>query len=583
MKFIVFEKSREHSRVSWNGKQVIIGRRADADVQLSEPTTSGIHAKIFAGMDGIRIRDLNSLNGTKVNGHRIVESLLQDGDRIKIGRATILVSGSLSSDSADDSTQEVAFGQDERRQSAQTLRIHLDELRPDGGVPLQEDHYILLLRNLFEALRAVSDREDVLRKVRDVLDRAFRRARTFILRPEGEDGWRDSEDASIARRPSLTFAAEAARSNSAILSSSLADDQRFAGSVSVRISGIQTAIAAPVSCDGQPVAVFYVDRLGLPPFSRRDLNILGIAANHVSAVLENVSRIEDLHRTNKQLFEARENLFGLNRNLEKLVEERTKEIRRQAEEIGRLAEAKDELLGIAAHDIRGPLTVIQGTSELLRLKARSKLDQGTLLRSLELMHGSCRSLGQLLSELLDAKAIETGKITLRRHCCAVRALLEEALPVARLAAEDKKIALFIEADDDLEIDADPQRLGQAITNLVLNAVKFSDAGARIVLRGLSPESELVRIEVEDQGVGIPEDELESIFDPYKQGEAGRQAGGSGLGLMIAKRLVELHGGSLSAESQVGVGSRFILSLPSTCPSPGGPGARAPSSRASGAS
>ncbi len=562
MKFIVFEKTQELSRFSWAGKQLIIGRRADADVQLTEPTASGIHAKIFAGMDGIRIRDLNSLNGTKVNGHRIVESLLRGGDRIKIGRITILVSGSPASDFSDDSTEQVTFGAEERRQSAQTVQISLDELRQESAVPFQEGHYILLLRNLFEALREVTDREDVLHKVRDVFDRAFRRARTFILRPAQDGGWYDPDEAAIARRPSLTFAAEAARSSCAILSSSLADDQRFSGSESARISGIQTAIAAPVSYGGKPLAVFYVDRLGLPPFSRRDLNILGIAANHVSAVLENVSRIEDLYHTNEELIEARERLAELNRDLERLVQERTAEIRRQAEEIGQLAEAKDELLGIAAHDIRGPLTVIQGTSELLRLKA-GKLDQSTLLRSLDLMHGSCRSLSQLLSELLDAKAIETGKITLRKRCYAVKSLLEEALPVARLAAEDKQVDLIIEAEDGLQIDADPQRLGQAITNLVLNAVKFSEAGACIVLRGFSPSSGVTHIEVVDQGIGIPENELEGIFDTFKQGKAGREAGGSGLGLMIARRLVELHDGSLSAESQVGVGSRFILSLPSS--------------------
>ena len=560
MKFIVFEKSRERSRVAWSGRQLIIGRRADADLRLTEPTSSGIHAKIFAGTDGVRIRDLNSLNGTKVNGHRVVESLLRSGDRIKIGRVTILVSGSPTSDAADDSTEEVAFAPGERHQSAQTLKIRLDQLRQDSAIPFQEDHYILLLRNLFETLQSVTDREDVLHKVRDVFDRAFRRARTFILRPTAAGGWHDPEDASVARRPSMTFAEEAARTNSAILSSSLADDQRFSGSESARISGIQTAIAAPVSYDGRPLAVFYVDRLGMPPFSRRDLNILGIAANHVSAVLENVSRIEDLHRTNQELTSARERLAELNRNLEQLVQERTAEIRRQAEEIGRLAEAKDELLGIAAHDIRGPLTVIQGTSELLRLKA-DKLDQEVLLRSLELMHGSCRSLSQLLSELLDAKAIESGKITLRKRRCAVAALLEEALPVARLAAEDKQIDLVIQAAAELEIDADPQRLGQAVTNLVLNAIKFSDVGARIELRGRLPSPEAIRIEVVDQGVGIPEDELEGIFDTFGQGKAGREAGGSGLGLMIARRLVELHGGSLSAESQVGVGSRFIMTLP----------------------
>ncbi|MEM7350695.1 MAG: ATP-binding protein [Acidobacteriota bacterium] len=560
MKFIAYEKSREHSRVTWAGKQLIIGRREDADIQLNEPTMSGIHAKIFNGSDGIRIRDLNSLNGTHVNGRQVVETLLHNGDQIKIGRATILVSGSPSSSFADDSTQEVSLPVDERGRSGQTLKINLDELRRDRSLDFAEDHYILLLRNLFETLPSASDREEVLRSVRDVLERAFRRARAFILRPTEDDSWKDIDGAPDVRPPSLTFAAESARSNSAILSSSLEEDQRFSASVSARISGIETAIAAPVSCDGRPLAVLYVDRLGMPPFSRRDLNILGIAANHVSAVLENVSRIEDLHRSNKQLVEARERLAELNRNLEELVDERTAEITRQAHEIGRLAEAKDELLGIAAHDIRGPLTVIQGTSELLRLKA-DNLDQETLTRSLDLMFDACRGLSQLLSELLDSKAIETGRITLRTRRATVKSLLEEALPVARLAAEDKRIALVIETPPELEIDADPQRLGQALTNLVLNAVKFSESGSRIALRGVAHSPEETHIEVEDQGIGIPPEELEEIFGTFEQGKAGQEAGGSGLGLMIARRLVELHGGSLSVKSQVGVGTRFILSLP----------------------
>jgi len=560
MKFIAYEKSKEHSRIPWTGKQLIIGRRDDADIQLSESTMSGIHAKIFSGNDGIRIRDLNSLNGTRVNGHRIVESLLHHGDQIKIGKVTILVAGSPTASFADDSTEEIALPVGDRHQSAQTLKIHLDELRQDRSLDFAEDHYILLLRNLFEALQTASDREDVLRNVREVLERAFRRSRSFILRSASDGGWVDPDDGDDVRRPSLTFVAEAARSNSAILSSSLVEDQRFEASVSARISGIETAIAAPVSSDGKPLAVLYVDRLGMPPFSRRDLNILGIAANHVSAVVENVSRIEDLHRSNKQLVEARERLAELNRNLEGLVQERTAEIRRQAEQIGHLAEAKDELLGIAAHDIRGPLTVIQGTSELLRLKV-DNLDQETLTRSLDLMHDACRGLSQLLSELLDSKAIETGRITLRSHRSTVESLLDEALPVARLAAEDKKIALIMEVDEGLEIHADPRRLGQALTNLVLNAIKFSDSGSRIMLRGRAYSASEARIEVEDQGIGIPQEELEGIFGTFEQGKAGQEAGGSGLGLMIARRLVELHGGTLSVKSKVGVGTRFILSLP----------------------
>ncbi len=559
MKFIIYDKSREEFQVPWTGKSLTIGRRVDADIQVNEPTMSGLHAKIFASSDGLRIRDLDSLNGTQVNGVRVAESLLYPGDQIKIGRAMIVVSGNTGDTAAVDPLPMPLLAEDEAKMTSQTVKISLDRLRSATGQKLEEDEHLRLLLHLFEALEGALDTDDVLEKVREVLQKTFHRARVYIFRPAGDD-WHDQNAPAEIRRPSLTFASEAARSRSAILSTSLPEDQRFTGSESARISGIETAIAAPTSCDSQAVAVLYVDRLGLPPFSPRDLHILGIAANHVTAVLERMSRIDAVHRANTELLEARESLAELNRNLEQLVEERTVEIKRQAEEIRHLAEAKDELLGIAAHDIRGPLTVIQGTCELLRLRL-GEIDPTTVERSLDLMHGACRGLTQLLSELLDAKAIESGKITLQRRPYDVRSLIESALPVARLAAEDKNVGLVIESQADLEIDADPRRLGQAITNLVLNAVKFSESGTRILVRGVAADDDHALIQVEDQGIGIPEDEIEGIFGTFQQGVAGRQFGGSGLGLMIARRLVELHEGTLSVISEVGVGTRFTLSLP----------------------
>jgi len=583
MRFIIYDKSREEFQVAWTGKPLIVGRRTDADIQVSEPTMSGTHAQIYGDGGGIRIRDLESLNGTHVNGQRIVETALEPGDEIRIGRVMIVVAGParwepgsvtppegtvkvprpVEEDLGEDRTAASADGretpEDGFRINTQTIQVSLNELSSEQ---LQEDDHILLLRNLFEALESAAGQEEVRRKVRDVLGRAFRRARVFILRPGAGDRWHDPEAETEADRgPCRTFAAEAARLSSAILSRSLSNDRRFSRSESARITGIKTAIAAPASCDGEAAAVLYVDRLGAPAFTRRDLNVLGIAANHVSAVLDNVSRIETLRRTNAELVEARESLAELNRNLEQLVDERTVEIQRQADEIARLAEAKDELLGIAAHDIRGPLTVIQGTTELLRLRL-GELEKSTLSSSLDLIHGACRGLTRLLSELLDAKAIESGKITLRLQHHPVRQLIEESLPVARLAADDKGVELVVDADPTLTADVDPQRLAQAITNLVLNAVKFSPTGTRILLRGTRREDGFAEIEVEDQGVGIPEDELEEIFGTFEQGTAGQQfGGGSGLGLMIARRIVELHGGTLTVKSKVGVGTRFTLSVP----------------------
>ncbi len=564
LEFIVYEASREALRLPWEGKRLVIGRHPEAEIRLQEPTMSARHAELVPIGSRVSIRDLESLNGTLLNGVRVVESMLRPGDQIEIGLVRIEVS--VPSHSRTHSVF-TPTSEEEEFVAGQTVKIELDQLRCDRGEDLDEDERILYLRDLFEALRSVDDPEGALAEARKVLNQAFRKARVFILRPDPDGEWLDPDAGEEERRPSQTFTSEAAKTASAILSTSLPDDQRFSAATSVRISGIETAIAAPASCDGQPVAVLYVDRLGLPPFDRRDLNLLGIAANHVSAVLESVSRFAELRRKNQELQDARERLAELNRHLEQRVRERTAELEeraeqilRQSQEITRLAEAKDELLGIAAHDIRGPLTVIQGTVELLQLRS-DNLDEETLKRSLNLVHGSARSLAQLLSELLDAKAIEAGKVKLRKRPSTVQALLDAALPVARLAAEDKRIKLEIEAEEGLVIDADPQRLGQAITNLLLNAIKFSKAGTKILLAGSRSADDRIDVIVQDHGVGIPKGELERIFGTFEQGKAGKQIGGSGLGLMIARRVVELHGGTLSVNSQVGVGTRFVLSLP----------------------
>ncbi|MEL7058388.1 MAG: ATP-binding protein [Acidobacteriota bacterium] len=556
LQLIVYDRFREQSRYTWDGSRLLIGRRADADIRVDEPTMSAIHAEINGDGDVLRVRDLESLNGTQLNGERIQESPLTPGDEIQIGRARIVLDRI---DSQKDRPSDEGPLAAPLTVGSQTVKIKLATLRGSDLEPGREDPRILLLADLFEALRSVDDRNQVLEQTRPVLQQAFPRARIFVLMADAEQGWHDPQIVDLSRPPSLTFVQEAAHSDSAILSTSLPEDQRFSTSESARISGIETAMAAPARCDGHAVAVFYVDRLGLPAFMLPDLNLLAIASNHVSAVLENVSRIADLRRTNAELVEARETLAMLNRNLEAVVEERTAEIRRQADEIAELAEAKDELLGIAAHDIRGPLTVIQGTSELLRLRA-GKVAPETLERSLDLMHGAARGLSQLLGELLDAKAIENGKLRLQRLATPLEHLFAEVLPVPKLAADDKKIEVVTRTEPDLRADVDPQRLGQALTNLLLNAVKFSEPGSRIVLHGRGAADRL-EIEVEDRGVGIPEDELDQIFGTFEQGLAGRQFGGSGLGLMIARRLVELHDGELRVESEVGVGSRFIMSLP----------------------
>lgn len=544
--FVVYEGTHEKRRLVWDRQPILIGRHADAALRTEEPTMSARHAEIEQTEEGVRLRDLGSLNGTQVNGHRVYETMLVGGDRIEIGATIVLVRHR-----SDFAALRLGSDEDTDEDTGQTVRVRLDELRTRREPELGEDARILVLRDLSEALRTHDQSTgDVLAKVRTILGLAFARTRIFVLRDAGDGRWHDPQTRA---RPSMSFVIEAARADSAILSTSLPADARFAASVSARMTGIQTAIAAPIWCDGEVEAIIYLDRLAAPPFSRRDLNLLGIAANHITAVLENISRIRALQQ-------AREALAELNRGLEETVAERTAELRLQAEEIARLAEAKDELLGIAAHDIRGPLTVIQGTIELLQARI-GQVDRASVKNSLAIIHDATRSLSRLLSELLDAKAIETGQIHLDLRRYRVETVLGQVMPIARLAAENKDIAVDIQAPPDLEVHADARRLAQAITNLVLNAIKFSEAGSQIRVSGAATVGGGVTIVVEDQGVGIPREELAKIFGSFTQGEAGRLLGGSGLGLMIAKRLVELHNGSLEVTSKVGVGTRFEMTLP----------------------
>ncbi len=550
--FIVFhDSSDEGHRVEWHGKRLMIGRRDDVDIQALEPTISSLHAEIVRADNGVFVRDLDSLNGTHVNGDRIGSFRLRYGDVIRVGKTTILVTGP-------DGPTTPALGDNDIRGSDEdtgsTIRVELDHLRSSRAVALKDDYYILLLRDLFESLGSLTKEEQIFDRVREILTQTFDSARVFVLRRDEKSGWRDDEQVDL---PSTTFVDQVAQESCALLATSLPQDHRFAAADSVSIRGIQTAIAAPAVCEGDTRAVLCIDRLQLPAFTERDLHVLGIATNHVSAVLDNVSRIGALER-------ARARLASLNRNLEALVESRTAKIRHQAEEIRTLADAKDELIGMAAHDIRGPLMVIQGTTELLQMQA-ADLTADYLNQSLGVIHDASAGLGRLLTELLDAKAIESGKVDIQPRLCRVSEVVSQLTPAVQLAAANKKIVVEIDVPVNLTFVADPQRLAQALNNLLLNAVKFSDSDTTITVLGRRRDENTVSVSVIDQGIGIPEDEFDSVFSSFAQGRAGKNRGGSGLGLVIAHRLIELLDGTLHVTSKVGVGSCFRIDLPRSLP------------------
>ncbi|MEO1088834.1 MAG: FHA domain-containing protein, partial [Acidobacteriota bacterium] len=236
--FVVYDRAREQGRIRWHGKRLVIGRRVEADIRVNEPTMSGLHAEIVPSGEGLLLRDLESLNGTRVNGVRVVESLLRSGDEIEIGKARVLVTNQQ--DIPVEPTQESAPQFDEagfedafdavvstESQSGQTVRITLDNLRASRGDAIQEDGRIILLRDLFETLKDTEQQSVVLEKSCRLLGDAFARARVFALCPAEDGSWSvecDSQHEAAAdsqRPPSLTFVDETVASRSAFLSTSL--------------------------------------------------------------------------------------------------------------------------------------------------------------------------------------------------------------------------------------------------------------------------------------------------------------------------------------------------------------------------
>lgn len=243
--------------------------------------------------------------------------------------------------------------------------------------------------------------------------------------------------------------------------------------------------------------------------------------------------------------------------LEQLLE-RESAAREQAETANRI---KDEFLAVLSHELRSPLNPILGWSRLLQ---KSKLDEARTKQALSTIERNAQLQAELIKDLLDVSRILQGKLSLTRHPIHLASTIKAALETVQLAAEAKFIQ--IEANLDTEMGVvlgDSTRLQQVVWNLLSNAVKFTPAGGRVEVQ-LSQVDNQAQITVSDTGKGISPDFLPYVFDYFRQADSAttRKFGGLGLGLAIVRHLVELHGGTIRAESQgEGMGATFTLKLP----------------------
>jgi PAS domain S-box-containing protein len=264
-------------------------------------------------------------------------------------------------------------------------------------------------------------------------------------------------------------------------------------------------------------------------------------------MIEGVTRTVALAIERKQSEAEREQLLS-----------REQAAREQAETANRL---KDEFLAVVSHELRTPLSAITGWAHLL---LEDKMAPATQLRALQTIQRQARSQGQLIDDLLDVSRIVSGKLRLDSREVELSKVINAAVDVVRPTAEAKNIYLVT----DLEaaagtVSGDPERLQQVIWNLLSNAIKFTPEGGRVGIRSRWMDSS-IEVSVADNGQGISADFLPYVFERFRQADVSttRAHGGLGLGLAIVRHLIEIHGGTVHAQSAgVGKGTTFTIRLP----------------------
>jgi signal transduction histidine kinase/response regulator RpfG family c-di-GMP phosphodiesterase len=292
--------------------------------------------------------------------------------------------------------------------------------------------------------------------------------------------------------------------------------------------------------DGAAVGYFSVDDpvdRRLP--SRETIETLEILATHAVVAIQNASLYERLNESMARLEEATE----------------------RSEQV---AELKNQFISTVSHELLTPLTAIRAYAEaLLEHVGSTTVDMQR--QFLGVIDEQSLKLRHLIDSILELSQLESGRFRMVREPFNLTALTHEVVAILASMADTKKITMVVETSvPEIVIEADRELMRRVLNNLGSNAIKFTHEAGTVTFR-LAIEGRAVRIQVEDTGIGIPEDGIGRIFDKFYQidNSLSREYPGVGLGLTISKSIVEWHGGEISAESKAGIGSRFTVLLPVT--------------------
>lgn len=302
-----------------------------------------------------------------------------------------------------------------------------------------------------------------------------------------------------------------------------------------------------------------------------------VGAGQWDVDLKGIKAMGEIRRLTNHFENMTEQLKDLYSNLELKVEQRTDELEKanlvlkkhqhELEQMNlRLEETniyKSEFLAVMSHELRTPLTSIIAFTELLLVDLRPQDEKK--IHILEDIQTNSQILLRLINNILDLAKIEAGKDQLNLEIVDMQDIIALVESVIAPLAKSKEIALSVHVDSDVPLTkADPEKIRRIIENLAGNAVKFTDPGGMVEISvQYDPSSYMIILRVKDTGIGIKEEDQKYIFEKFTQADSSssRKYGGTGLGLSLAKELVELHQGWIKVESQYGGGSSFIVGIP----------------------
>jgi len=298
------------------------------------------------------------------------------------------------------------------------------------------------------------------------------------------------------------------------------------------LDAIKATLIVPLKIEGKLTGILLVgEKLSGDIFDDQELEVLAVLANQVAISLENARLYEELSESNAQLMQA--------------------------------SRLKSQFLASMSHELRTPLNSIIGFSKVLLNRFDGELTerQETYIRS---VHNSGAHLLQLINGILDFSRIEAGKLEMISEELDLHELIDECIESSMPLARGKQMKLEKNVPLELpSLSGDRTKVKQILLNLLSNAIKFTAQGR--VLVSVVAEPDAIRVSVADTGIGIRDDDLAHLFEPFQQldNPIARSAGGTGLGLAISKKFVELHGGRIWAESRENQGSTFHFTLPLT--------------------